>query len=168
MAVIDIMNKFRASEGWDNDTLLLIFADFVAEENLESEFEAYCSLRADHSDEYSVTENVPVYVGHLSRKHVVPRDIQSDIEISDWPAHAAFGGPNKNDVRTVPIINVPHDEFLWALFYLDDFTIPLKRTLLRNGNPTEFVLKGDTPGDLLFVDTQGYDYARYKASADIK
>ena len=167
MAVIDIINEFRSTEGWTNDTFLWIFADFVAESNLEHELRKYCVLRADGEEEYEYMKQVTVYVGHVHRKYVVNSAQREEILSANYPSHQAFGGPNKNDMREVPLIRVGEDDFFEVLFELNDFKGPLKNTLKKLGNPTEFVLEDVGEEALLFIDTQGYSYPRYKASADI-
>ena len=68
-------------------------------------------------------------------------------------------------------ILVPWEEFREALFFLPDLTeMPIFTAAWKAaGEPSEFVLRcfsgsKSQMGDEFWVDTQGYDYPRYKAA----
>jgi hypothetical protein len=68
-------------------------------------------------------------------------------------------------------ILVPWEEFREALFFLPDLTeMPIFTVAWKTaGEPSEFVLRcfsgsESQMGDEFWVDTQGYDYPRYKAA----
>ena len=72
---------------------------------------------------------------------------------------------------TMPEILVPWEEFREALFFLPDLTeMPIFTVAWKAaGEPSEFVLRcfsgsESQMGDEFWVDTQGYDYPRYKAA----
>ena len=72
---------------------------------------------------------------------------------------------------TMPEILVPWEEFREALFFLPDLTeMPIFTVAWKAaGEPSEFVLRcfsgsESRMGDEFWVDTQGYDYPRYKAA----
>ncbi len=88
-----------------------------------------------------------------------------------YPAQSLLGGPIFDNVKEVPLIEIDPFEFKECLLGLGDFPLELRHILRRIGNPMEFAV---TPNrecrfekDILFVDTQGYDYPRYKSSAMI-
>ena len=70
-----------------------------------------------------------------------------------------------------PTFLVPYEEFRELVFFLPDFKdlAILENARKQAGEPTKFIVKcfdathGREDGDELFIDTQGYDYARYKA-----
>ena len=77
---------------------------------------------------------------------------------------AAGGAP-------MPEILVPWEEFREALFFLPDLTeMPIFTAAWKAaGEPSEFVLRcfsgsKSQMGDEFWVDTQGYNYPRYKAA----
>jgi hypothetical protein len=70
-----------------------------------------------------------------------------------------------------PTFLLPYEEFREIVFFLPEFK---DLAILENarqvaGEPQKFIVKcfdathGREDGDELFIDTQGYDYARYKA-----
>jgi hypothetical protein len=70
-----------------------------------------------------------------------------------------------------PTLLVPYEEFRELVFNLPEFkTLPiLENARLAAGEPQYFIAKcfsgtDRQVGDMVLIDTQGYDYARYKAS----
>ena len=70
-----------------------------------------------------------------------------------------------------PTLLVPYEEFRELVFNLPEFeTLPiLQNARLAAGEPQYFIAKcfsgtDRQVGDMVLIDTQGYDYARYKAS----
>ena len=66
---------------------------------------------------------------------------------------------------------MPYEEFRELVFNLPEFeTLPiLQNARLAAGEPQYFIAKcfsgtDRQVGDMVLIDTQGYDYARYKAS----
>ena len=84
------------------------------------------------------------------------------------------GLPGK-EVELVPVeLLVPYSEFRELVFWLPEFEdlVMLFHARKMAGDPTKFIVKCfDGPdhqmGDRLLIDTQGYDYARYKAAVDL-
>ena len=69
-----------------------------------------------------------------------------------------------------PTLLVPYEEFRELVFSLEEFkTLPiLENARLAAGEPQYFIAKcfsgtDRQVGDMVLIDTQGYDYARYKA-----
>ena len=70
-----------------------------------------------------------------------------------------------------PTLLVPYEEFRELVFNLPEFeTLPiLQNARLAAGEPQYFIAKcfsgtDRQVGDMVLIDTQGYDYARYKAT----
>ena len=87
----------------------------------------------------------------------------------NWPA----GDDREDDVEVEPpTFLVPYEEFRELVFFLPEFEdlAILENARKQAGEPTKFIVKcfdathGREDGDELFIDTQGYDYARYKAT----
>tara|TARA_B100000131_G_scaffold25934_3_gene24788 strand:+ start:622 stop:1026 length:405 start_codon:yes stop_codon:yes gene_type:complete len=82
---------------------------------------------------------------------------------------------DRTDVEHVAAeLLVPYSEFRELVFWLPEFEdlAILFHARKMAGDPTKFIVKCfDGPdhqmGDRLLIDTQGYDYARYKAAVDL-
>jgi hypothetical protein len=69
-------------------------------------------------------------------------------------------------VPVVQVVYTPHDEFEALTYELPDFEdLPLFDMAWRNqGRPNAFVVYNISNGDRIWIDTQGYEYARYRAA----
>ena len=82
---------------------------------------------------------------------------------------------DRTDVEHVAVeLLVPYSEFRELVFWLPEFEdLPILTNAHKMaGDPTKFIVTCfDGPerqmGDRLLIDTQGYDYARYKAAVDM-
>ena len=104
----------------------------------------------------------------MFRKWFLDEDIYpEDIKPGTRPSSVLLDHKNPGTVKNIytDIFEVPESEFLEVLSALPDFkTLPTFGDLWREANsPTIFLLKCHDIGDELFIDTQGYDYPRYKA-----
>jgi hypothetical protein len=65
----------------------------------------------------------------------------------------------------IPVILIPDNEFNDMVFSLPEFfECPIMYVAWHSlSSPTKFIVKSLKDGDMLGVDTQGYEYARYKA-----
>jgi len=64
------------------------------------------------------------------------------------------------------VLNVPYSEFAELVYELPMFhELPIMWAAWKNeGQPTEFIVRCIEDSDILAIDTQGYDYARYCAA----
>jgi|TARA_R110002060_G_C2087368_1_gene96872 hypothetical protein len=102
--------------------------------------------------------------------------METDVEGYPTISHACklAGGQGGNIESAIrpPVLHVPYTEFRELVFYIPEFkNLPILENAWRSaGEPTKFIAQcfdtcpnGRPDGDTLLVDTQGYDYARYKA-----
>lgn len=89
--------------------------------------------------------------------------VLEDSERPEWTAAEERPQP--------PTLLVPYEEFRELVFNLPEFKdLPiLENARLAAGEPQYFIAKCFSGtdrqiGDMVLIDTQGYDYARYKAS----
>lgn len=122
-----------------------------------------------------------VRIGPLRKKWVMFDDVsvmcvETDPEgypkISNATLPSGFvDGGIVDDVLEPPTILLPYEEFRELVFFLPNFLdLPILECARQQaGEPQKFIVKcfdathGREDGDELFIDTQGYDYARYKA-----
>ena len=102
----------------------------------------------------------------------VESDAESYPRITDW-LRADTDRRDSAEIDEPPTILVPYEEFRELVFNLPSFeSLPILTNALKSlsDEPVhEFIAKcfsgTDTQvGDQLYVDTQGYDYPRYKAT----
>ena len=84
--------------------------------------------------------------------------------------HDPFTENEADERPEPPTLLMPYEEFRELVFYLPEFkTLPiLENARLGAGEPQYFIAKcfsgtDRQVGDAILIDTQGYDYARYKA-----
>jgi len=92
------------------------------------------------------------------------------LERDDHDARVVQEGGDVQERPEPPTLLVPYEEFRELVFNLPEFkTLPiLENARLAAGEPQYFIAKcfsgGDRAvGDMVLIDTQGYEYARYKA-----
>ena len=83
--------------------------------------------------------------------------------VKDWPI---IEGDSKEDFDYMCIINVPYVEFAELVYELPNFEeVPIMWAAWKDaGQPTAFVLRCIEDNDIIAVDSQGYEYARYRAA----
>ena len=104
----------------------------------------------------------------LFRKWFLNEDIYpEDVEEGVRPSEVLLEHNNPGAVENVYThsFEVPAREFLEALSALPDFnTLPVFGSQWEDSKrPTSFLLTCHEINDKLYIDTQGYDYPRYKA-----
>ena len=64
------------------------------------------------------------------------------------------------------VLNVPYSEFAELVYALPNFEeLPIMWAAWKSeGQPTEFIVRCIEDSDIIAIDTQGYDYARYRAA----
>jgi hypothetical protein len=95
---------------------------------------------------------------------ITPEDISPGIRPS---LQLLDNTPDPGDIESsyTEKFSIPSEEFLEILSALPDFnTLPTFDDLWHEAKkPTSFVVYSEELDDLIFVDTAGYDYPRYKA-----
>jgi len=107
--------------------------------------------------------------GWLSRAQRAEVELASHALRDYYPGHDHVSEHCRSENDRVPvtqIIYTPHDEFERLTFELPDFDdVPLFNMAWRNqGQPNAFVVFNISTGDRIYIDTQGYEYARYRAA----
>jgi hypothetical protein len=107
----------------------------------------------------------------LVKKGWLSRAQRADVErashaLRDYYDGAGFSEAENDRVPVTQVIYTPHDEFEELTFELPDFDdVPLFNMAWHNqGRPTTFVVFNISTGDRIYIDTQGYEYARYRAA----
>jgi len=107
------------------------------------------------------------------RKHFIgihPRDGEMIAAVHEGPLSGLLedyaGGWDDETMLDAHAVFVPREEFKDLITDLPEFkTLPILWAQWNDrGKPTEFVVKCLETEDELAIDTQGYDYARYKSA----
>ena len=107
------------------------------------------------------------------RKHFIgihPRDGEMIAAVHEGPLSGLLedyaGGWDDETMLDDHAVFVPREEFKDLITDLPEFkTLPILWAQWNDrGKPTEFVVKCLETEDELAIDTQGYDYARYKSA----
>ena len=124
--------------------------------------------------ENTVTESTPIYrVSFFRKKHFLSEGLIEEIlaeagaEDRKLTSVLTSSLDNWNDEKIVvapPEIVIPDEEFVELFSGLPEFLdCPIMYVGWQNFScPVEFIVTSMKDGDRFFVDTQGYDYCRYK------
>lgn len=166
------------AEGYLDEVLLQILRTLNKPEAVASLSGLWLQSPAERVGE--ITMNL-YEVGQWRKKWFVSENTRNDHE-AEWtePASHILNKSGGHDIELdchledIPVesmacscvISVPYHEFAQLVYDLPEFEdLPLFwNAWITQGRPTSIIVLCIMDGDMLAIDTSGYDYARYRAS----